>query len=385
MNRSRGQALAVVGIALVIVIGVYLILAPPATPTDTSSNGSGPEGMLGMHDWLDKLGYPVERVNGTFSLPSGGLLISVGPQRPYSLEDVQALESFVQGGGTVLLGRDTVDAYSDVKLFQALGIAPIPVTSSTGTVEGLTSPLGFQPVPVTDALTLQTSDRSSPLLRDGSNTLALTYRYGSGRVIVVGSDYPFRNAGLRLGGSAPFVLALVEQAGGGPVLFDDYHAYAAPPGLGGPDITDVLSPSRPLGLAVILGGGGLLLGLVTRGRRLGKPVPIGAAAVPTISAYLDSMAHLFRRSRRRGGVATHYVRELKRRVGRATGAPASAGDADFLEAVGRFDPSLGERTAQVLANARRLEAGSPTDAALIQLAADVADLEASGPLAQWRP
>ena len=132
----------------------------------------------------------------------------------------------------------------------------------------------------------------------------------------------------------------------------------------------------PVGLALVLAAVVVVVALALQGRRLGRAVPAGdAARVPTAGDLVTAVAELYRRSGRRGPVAACYAAELKERVGAATGLEPGLDDAAFCAALRPWGEEPAARVAEVLAQARVLEAGVPGEDDLVTLARAVDAVE----------
>jgi hypothetical protein len=229
----------------------------------------------------------------------------------------------------------------------------------------------------------------TPLLAQGGTLSAVAEQVpGGGRAYVLASPFPLSNDGLRDGDSAALVLSLLERARGGAIGFDEVHHGEVSTG---PDGAAAVFES-PLGLALLLAVAAVVVFLTLSGRRLGRPLPAGdAALVPTTASYIDAMAGLYARSRDRGAVASRYAEELRQRLAPGpAGDPGPGGDEAFVTALQGSRPDLAADAAAVLRRARALAAVAPDAATLLGLARDVDDLErrwaepAVAAPAQWR-
>lgn len=392
MTGGRQPAIILGSGTLLLLLLIVLLLPAPNT-TDITSHGSGPDGLLALYDWTSQLGFPEERLTNSYHLGNVSTLISVDNVDPMSGDDAEETATFVHGGGTLILGMGLTNLQNDAALLVLLGATTGISTQqaeldTTARIVNILTPVHLADgghVPVTEPFEVNVNGATTILdSRDGP--VGQRFQFGSGTVYLIGADDPFENAGLRQGDSADLVLSMLGSHGSGIVAFDDYHLGAATAAALDPTNPFAqLSWTSPLGLALLACVLTIMVALATGGRRLGKPVHTDADVVPSVDSYVRSMAQLFQRSARRGGVAHRYAEDLKRRLGRASGADPRLPDEAFLEQLERFDPSLGETTTEVLSRARRLASGTPSDTDLVALARDVHALESRTSLAQWRP
>lgn len=375
---------------LVVALAVIVYLAAGATPggsadADPSSVANGRAGTLALYTWLDRLGYPTHRIEGSFDLSGTDVLISVDPG-DWSSGDVDSLAAHLQSGGdaivatgepstvTQLIQRFQVSAGDQVAVES---VTPSQPYDSSGAVRSV--PLGpgtqsrdpFRPAAFSWTAPAQAG--LVPLLGSGDAPVAaVLHVQGGGRLYLVGSVFPFSNDGLRDGDSAPFVLSLLERARGGHIGFDEFHHEAGQSTTLG--LAEVFR--GPLLLAVLLGVLVIVFWLATSGRRLGRPVPARSAArVPTAAEHIDSIAQLFARSQQRGAVAQRFADELKQRIGSVTGTDPHLDDATFCATVSGYGAGRTEAARQLLAEARALGAGRPTEGQLVALARRVDSVE----------
>lgn len=384
-GRVRGGASSQLLVPLIALLAALLIIVLVAVVTpggsddsDPSSRSAGRAGTLALYTWLGGggggLGLDVRRVSGDFDLAGTDVLVVVEPTVSFSGPEVDAVESFLRGGGELVLAVDETTLPNAQDLLDRIHVG------ATSTVSGgdarPAQPLDpgdrVGRVPVAGALGLATPAGVVPLLeRDGRAVLVGT-PVGAGRAYVLGSPYPLGNYGLepRHGDADAMVLALLERSRGGRVAFDEVHHGE---GSSGGALAVLDGPVGVAGLAAAL----VLLALLgLGGRRLGRPVPAGdPARVPSVREFVTAMAGLYERSGRLGGVAERYATELKERVGGAAGVEPQLDDAAFVDRLGGSGEARAEAVAAVLGRARALAAGRPGDAALLALARQVDDVE----------
>ena len=384
MRRSTVTPVAILVAVLVALVVVVVIAGPAASgDQDPSSTASGKAGTLALYEWLPAVGDDVHRIDSEFDLGGTDVLISAAPldEYAYTAGDDAALTTFLDGGGEVILAVSDPTAAEAV--LQPLGIGAEP--------SDLTSAAPSQPFPGSGgvgSVPLVAPGESAagsvwafsggggglvPLLGDAEAPVAAAVQVGSGRLLLLGSEYPLSNDGLRRGDSAAFLLGLLQSARGERVGFDEVH-HLGQAGANDQGLTAVFQ--GPLLAAALLAMVVILAYLLTSGRRLGRPLPRrGPARVPSVLDHIEAVGHLLSRSRERGAVAARYAEELKLRVGRVTGVEPHLADADFVVALSGFGVERARAAGVLLDQARRLAAGHPTEGELLELAHRVDSLE----------
>jgi len=393
MRRSSVTPVAILVVVLAVLVAVIVIAGPGSSADDDpSSTANGRAGTLALYDWLPATGAGVHRIYSAFDLGGTDVLISADPldDYAYTAGDDATLTSFLDGGGEVVLAIS--DPASVAAVLDPLGIAaqPSDLASATPT-QPFPGSAGVASVPLAapgeatsgSVWTFSGGGGSLvPLLGGPQAPVAAAVRVGAGRLYLLGSEYPLSNDGLRRGGSAAFVLGLVESARGDRVGFDEVH-HLGTAGSGDQGLTAVFQ--GPLLAAVLLAALVVLAYLVTSGRRLGRPLPRrDPARVPSVLEHIEAVGHLLSRSRERGAVAGRYAEELKLRVGRVTGVEPRLPDPDFVAALAGFGEDRARAAAVLLEQARQLAGRRPTEGDLLGLARRVDALEAEWGVATIR-
>jgi len=393
MRRSSVTPVAILVVVLAVLVAVIVIAGPGSSADDDpSSTANGRAGTLALYDWLPATGAGVHRIYSAFDLGGTDVLISADPldDYAYTAGDDATLTSFLEGGGEVVLAIS--DPASVAAVLDPLGIAaqPSDLASATPT-QPFPGSAGVASVPLAapgeatsgSVWTFSGGGGSLvPLLGGPQAPVAAAVRVGAGRLYLLGSEYPLSNDGLRRGGSAAFVLGLVDSARGDRVGFDEVH-HLGTAGSGDQGLTAVFQ--GPLLAAVLLAVLVVLAYLVTSGRRLGRPLPRrDPARVPSVLEHIEAVGRLLSRSRERGAVAGRYAEELKLRVGRVTGVEPRLPDPDFVAALAGFGEDRARAAAVLLEQARQLAGGRPTEGDLLGLARRVDALEAEWGVATIR-
>lgn len=373
MRRSLGPYLIAVA-ALAVALVLLVLAAPPATQNDDpSSRAAGKAGTLALYDWLNRLGFPLHRITGSFTTGHTDVLLVIDPRVSFSGDDADAVNDFVSRGGDLVLALSPESTTAAGSLLERLQVSldTVRLPGDAVPAQPFDAADRVHHVPLGAGASIDSTPEQTPLLVQGGAVAAAALQRGSGRAFVVTSSLPFTNDGLRSEDSAMLVLSLLERARGGAIGFDEYHhgEIAAS--------TDGMAAifGGPLGLALILAVAAVVAYLAISGRHLGRPLPSqDAARVPSAADYIDAMAGLHQRTRSKGQVALRYAEELKQRIRVGSVDPTMDDDA-FVAAVAPLRPDLAPRLAAVLLQARQLAAGQPDAAALLRLARDVDDLE----------
>jgi hypothetical protein len=362
-------------LTLIAALGILAVIAissaiPPNDQTDPSSRSAGSLGTLALYTWFSDLGLDVGRITGSFDLKGSDLVFCYDPTVALTSSDVNALMSFLHGGGDLVLVV-TPDSLADAApMLGRLGVNP-SATAGSG-VATVAQPFDstdrVQSVPVTTGLTFSDQAPLVPILEEHNEVVAGVVRVGSGgRAYVLGDTEPLSNDGLRHPDSSFLALSLLQRARGGRISFDEYHHGEGTETSGAGAIFE-----GPVGLATLLLGFVVLLAIALNGRRLGKPAQDGGdTQVPSAGSYVTAMGQLFARSRQRGPIAARYAEELKRRIGGATGVDWHLDDAVFCAAISVANPQAAGGLEALLAHARSLAAGRPEESELLRLARDV--------------
>ena len=232
--------------------------------------------------------------------------------------ELDALQAFVAGGGTAMIG----------------GIPPRPVLDAFDVdLEWSGTPVGEVPVlwPLPNAETVHASrfgsfepGHAGELIAGSSDRhLAVLFVHGTGVVVFVADSSVGHNATIDRADNVDFLGDLLDGRPG----FDEYrHGYDDTPAGG----LLAAAPGNWSG-ALVLGGIVLVLALVSYGRRFGPIEPERRELVPDRSTYIDAVA---RSLRRRGG--TIPTGPLRLAVIRRLRLTPDATGADIAEAAQRI-------------------------------------------------
>jgi hypothetical protein len=408
MHQQRDLIILVVLFGVLI---VFTILGPARsqdeslapTPTTHSSAGGG---ALALLRWFDAMGYDAGRLQyRAFAIGAEtDLFLMLGPSTPINRTRASIVLDWVEQGGTLLLTANTAGILAGGNpVLQELGIrverhnsvlaierAPVlqPVLRSPPLSDVLVKTSHILATGRDDVVPLvgipPSEDEEQPeeqtgglagelleteLIRETSAVL-FGVEHGEGYIYVSSATHPFTNAGLRDANNVALVLNVLRHVPtGGRILFDEYHhGYFTPPSLRSLLLGTAWGQALLYVLAV------LALYFLATGRRFGRPVPLREETARRSSAeYVESMADLFRRSRKRGFILDHYGTMFKRRLARPYGINPHLEDGHFvaeLETYHATDPGSFDRS-RLLALLRRLSHRKVSEQELLHTVLDM--------------
>jgi hypothetical protein len=287
---SRPWRIALVVVAVLVAVNLALRFlgtltgGTPGGPR-SSSYATSPHGDAAFAELLGRAGHPVEQVRSLphSSPPSPGATVFLLDPPAVQTTDLEALRTFVRGGGRLV----------------AAGLSP---------------EAGRELVP------------SGP--RHGHGRILVTGRVGRGTVQLLRDSSPLQNRLLGSGDNAAFGLALAGPRDRPVEFLESYHGYGTGSGLS----------ALPLSWRLLLAGLGLsaLVYMVARGRRFGPPEEEGRALAPPRRQYVDSLAAVVARSKRRDAAVGPVRREARDAVLRRASLPPDVGDDAFRVAAHRL-------------------------------------------------
>jgi hypothetical protein len=227
-------------LALLVLMG-YLgrALGPGSRPRFPSSLAPEPEGLLAFRRLLEQLEVPTEVLSRPWDAfastePRGVLLLATPLQRAPDREEREALRSWIERGGALIVIDDATELERSPaldRLLNQFGLpARLPVSDLDPGTMGLTRPTATEasgtPARPSDAALKRVllSERGIPLaVGDNGGVVAAAIRHGRGRVVrVVGALVS--NDRISRGENLTFALRLTDDLRGeGTVWFDEYH------------------------------------------------------------------------------------------------------------------------------------------------------------------
>lgn len=309
---------ALAGVLLVVVVGLAVFVGTNAQ--SQARSGSSLDGTNGgvakLRALLEELGARTVIVQGERFLPREtgvSVLFMLGVTELVSEEDAVAARTFLQGGGTLIVGTDLGLAESAVLRGYGISMSEGIGAGRYDASSVIAATAGAAQIAVDRGRALTLSDRWSPVMRSDGRTLAAMTREGAGTLVVVGSLAPFLNQYLSAADNGRFALSLAA-AGFGPgrsIGFDEYHHGAHP----SPELMAVLERTW-LGRAMLLAAALVFLYLWWSGRRFGPPLPADPRPPRSSLEYIRGFAGLLRRSGRDEIARERLRRDL--RLGLAT-------------------------------------------------------------------
>jgi hypothetical protein len=177
-------------------------------------------------------------------------------------------------------------------------------------------------------------------LSDSEKPLLVSWPQGKGTIYLTSAPFLFTNDALHNDANAMLLLALLSRVPRGSVIaLDEFHLMTGrqPTGSGCAASLQTLMICWPWGWAIIYAFAiaGIYLGI--NGRRFGRVLPLPReVALRNPAEYVLSMSQLFRRAGKRGMIAQHYRRQLKRSLGRPFRVNAELSDEEFVTELAHY-------------------------------------------------
>lgn len=320
-----------------------------------SAHATAAGGFAGWADLLRGAGSKVVLLDQHLAdaqLPDGATVIIAEPQGFTADDDAAVTQLLASGGRVVLVGS------SSASLLRTAGVASVNWTSASAGRVGV-----LAPAPEVHAVTAVSAggggyEGIGPLLAilgTPERAEAVVGQAGPGRVVAVASTEVFDNAHLGELDNAAFALA----AAGGPgrsVYFDEAdHGYGPSSGLAA-----LPSGWKWAAAAALLAA---MVGLWTRGKRLGPPEDLERPLAPPRRLHVDALASALARSRDAAGVGARLRASVRSQLSRASGIAVDdprfvAAARDRAAAAGVPEAELDTLTEAPAADGRLLALGS---------------------------
>lgn len=343
-----------------------------------ASFSNQPDGARALWLWLQELGYTVNNAAPSVYAPPAAvdLLLILEPTEFINDQAWAELDAWVEAGGTLLVAGDRylLTSWADHFDLRRDDWQTGLLTTTLRLQHPLLAspPLAQHPGVLPDVGTLQT-DRDDLVVHAATvaGPVMVSFAQGQGQVILSTTSYPLTNQGLREPGMADLALNLVSLAGEpGRVWFDEWHH-----GVRAESTTDApvgihnwLRATVP-GRALLLAMGIVFVALLLRGRSFGRPLPLPQQLVRRNPLeYVTAIANLQRRAGHRAALLQDYHLRLKRELGRRYRLDVKLPDAEFVNQLAVYQPTLDRAALQQLLD--RLHRGNGNEAQVVQLAAE---------------
>ena len=319
MRRLRIDPLYVLaGVLLLVVVGLAIFVGTnaPSQGRSGSALDSTSGGTTRLRELVEELGGRTVIVQGERFAPRDTgvtVLFMLGATELVSDSDAVAVRTFLQGGGTLIVGTDLGLAESAVLRTYGVSLGDGTGAGRYDASSAIAATASAAQISIDSGRSLTLSDRWSPVMRSGGRTLAAMTREGTGTLVVVGSLAPFVNQYLSVADNGRFALSLAAAGfgAGRSIGFDEYHHGAHP----SPELMAVLQRTW-FGRAMLLAGALVFVYLWWSGRRFGPPLPADPRPPRSSLEYIRGFAGLLRRSGRDEIARERLRRDL--RLGLAT-------------------------------------------------------------------
>jgi len=365
-------------IFLLIVLLAILVIAGSSSNVDLpslSSLSSAQDGAKALDLWLPKLGFSVNSdLVYDFAPPTGVDTVLMLEPFPVAEDELKTLDTWVEAGGTLIIssgGRlsGVASHYGFSTSFLANPPAELVQSAPLHTSPVLTSPIDVQTYLV---LTSQRDDYVAHLATP-EGAVIVSFARGRGRVALASSSYIFTNLGLKNDANAALVLNLLALAKPkSTVWFDEWHHGM----IAAPTNQSVVGPGdwlrhTPIGNALLFIFGAIFVGLLLQGRAFGRPVPLPREIKRRgVIEHVTAIANLNRRAGHRSDVLRQYHQQLKRRLGRRYRIDPSLPDAEYVDTLKKFNPTIDHEALLNLLHG--LSMSDVSEADMVRLAAEAA-------------
>lgn len=308
---SRRWRIALTVVALLVAVNLVLRFVgtltggTPGGPR-SSSYATSSRGAAAYAELLGRNGHPIdqERKLPHQFQPDPSTTVFLLDPPSVGTQDLAALRQYVRSGGHLVASGLSPHAMHEL-------VANVPTR-----VHG-------PAVVHEDGLAIKTDGAT----RWRDENLVAVRRTGSGTVVFLADASPLQNRLLGSADDAAFGLALAGPRNRPVEFLESYHGYGTGTGLS----------ALPLSWKVLLSGLGLaaLVYAVARGRRFGPPEPEGRTLAPPRREYVDSLAAVVARSKRRNAAVGPVRRAARDAVLRRSSLPPGVTDDGFRIAAKR--------------------------------------------------
>ncbi|MBI3950441.1 MAG: DUF4350 domain-containing protein [Acidobacteria bacterium] len=254
-------------------------------------------------------------------------LFIIAPPLPFSVEEFSGLEEWIHAGGhLVIIDRKTDWIIANATIHLSTYpkqwrrphiLQPTPLTAGVKKVQLTEFAQGVkvENAPVTEHI----GDQGRQMGDQGGSVLT-DFRYGQGRIVLLGEPYIVANNGIGLLDNVVLASNIVRSLPDGVIAFDEYHhgyglASSAQGGIVGVFLS-LYAYFKPTPVIWIVGQLCLIAGawLYSRGRRFTRPVRLPEEKRRRSLEFVASMANLAQEQGLRSLVLENIHRSLKRRL-----------------------------------------------------------------------
>lgn len=352
MAARRTDGLLALGMLLALVAGVIVLGTLGTRGSDPfevrrSTFLGTPYGTRALHDLLKELGYDVRRHRESLRIvpPEAGTLCILSAPVPLAQEEIRAVVSWVEAGGTLLLslGGGTLPPLATLANRGAPGAAlaeafevraqGVPRSEAGVQPRGPLAAADVERVRFHGGRILEgaflRSRGFTPLVQTPHGIFAALARRGRGTVIVFADDTPLTNRFLRDPYNAQMAVLLLAHAGRvGPILFDERHQGYGQDREAVGRLAGALSATG-LGLVLLQAGLAAAFMLYGAGRRFGAPLPPARARRRSATEAAEALGRAYREAGGAALAAETLAAGARRRASARIGIPPTLPPEEF--------------------------------------------------------
>jgi len=349
----RTDGLLALGMLLALVAGVIVLGTLGTRGSDPfevrrSTFLGTPYGTRALHDLLKEVGYDVRRHRESLRAvpPEAGTLCVLSAPVPLAQEEIRAVVSWVESGGTLVLslGGGTLAPVATLAnrgapgaaLAEAFGVRAQGVPRSEAGIvargpiagEGGVDRVRFQGGRILEGAFLR-NPGFTPLVQSPHGVFAALARVGKGTVIAFADDTPFTNRFLRDPYNAQMAVILLAHTGRiGPILFDERHQGYGQDREAAGRLLEAMSATG-LGIVLLQAGLAAAFMLYGAGRRFGAPLPAARARRRSATETAEALGLAYREAGAAALAAETLAAGARRRAAGRLGIPPTLPPEEF--------------------------------------------------------